>query len=256
MIKPAECLFSSFYPPPPPPGPPCTRTAATEWTRPGCPWPLDLTFFAPKMPPQARVPTHPLFYIIFSWDQSLDTVSVFWQGSAQKQNKSIDRQEMYCKNWLMLSGRLRSSQSAVSKLEGQEIQWLVWFSSRLTAWGPGALRSQGVNRHPRSRWENVPFLHLFCCIWAPNVLCDAHPRWWGWFSFPVSWGKHSSLPETPSRTHLEIMLNPLWGPPLTQLSWHIKLINTGRQQFSQFYCSMVWYKYNAYCIMYWKNFYI
>lgn len=231
MIKPAECLFSSFYSPPPPPGPPCTRTSATERARPGCPlMPYFGSIFCSQDAISSSLP-HPsslLYYLVSGSKSRYCIVSVFGKVLHRNKIKGLIDRKCTVKTGLCCRGGWEAHiQPSLSwrarKFGGWYDSVQGWRPEGQVLWGLGGEHTSQI-KMGKCTLPSPFLLHL-----DPSVLCDAHPHWWGWISFPVYPGKRSSLPETPSRTRLEIMLNQLWGPPLTQSSWHIQLINTGRQ---------------------------
>ena len=94
--------------------------------------------------------------------------------------------------------------------------------------------SEGL-RHRTTREENVSlswavrqrknsnFLSPFCSIQSLKGLDDIYPHWGGWQLYPVHQFRCSSLLETSSLTHSEIMLKQVSGHATIQSSLHIKI---------------------------------
>ena len=137
--------------------------------------------------------------------------------------------------------RQRLSQSVVCKLETQERWWCsseaeswrnngevpvwIWRPERQKCW-----RQEKTfdSAHATRQRKNSTFLHLFVLSspsvdWMmPAYIGGGHLLYSG-YQF-----KCSSLPETLSQMHLEIIFSQLSQQPLVQSSWHTKLIIPSR----------------------------
>ena len=106
--------------------------------------------------------------------------------------------------------------------------WWCKFWSKSKVWEPGALMFKDRKRwmsQLRKREFELPFLCLLFYLgpewvgWCPLILGRA-------IHFTQFTDSNPNLSETSLQTPPEIMLYQLFGHPLAQLSWHLKLTVT------------------------------